>query len=178
MFDQMWPCRKQSSLYPKSLSNRKRNHQIPAAASMHIQTTHYSKKKKSSHCKRYFVICNRHTAHLYYKGIFFIELLQEIILGCNKTSHRLFLIPTIFFFYRFCGVLIAIIEVCLHVWAHKKNAQNKNVHIYYRSPLHVMTSQFCAVCRNRSEMDRVSKLQVKRQQNWQHHLNHVTKTVY
>lgn len=99
-------------------------------------------------------------------------------MGYNKTSHRLFLIPSLFICFRLCAPLMAVIEICLHVWAHKKNARNTNANIYYRSPLHIMTSQFCAVCRNRSEMDQVSKLHVKRQQNWRHHFNHMAKTVY
>lgn len=95
-----------------------------------------------------------------------LAIAQEIILGCNKTSHRLFLIPTIFMCFRFYAVAMAFVEIFLHVWAHKKNARNTNEHIYYRSPLHIITSQFCASCLHKRQMDKVSKLQEKRQKIW------------
>lgn len=87
-------------------------------------------------------------------------------MGCNKTSHRLFLIPTIFMCFRFYAVAMAFVEIFLHVWAHKKNARNQNQNIYYRSPLHIITSQFCASCLHKRQMDKVSKLQEKRQKIW------------
>lgn len=97
---------------------------------------------------------------------FLLNSFQEIILGCNKTSHRLFLIPTIFMCFRFYAVAMAFVEIFLHVWAHKKNARNTDENIYYRSPLHIITSQFCASCLHKRQMDKVSKLQEKRQKIW------------
>ena len=102
---------------------------------------------------------------------------QQIILGCNKTSHRLFLIPSLFIFARLSAALMVVVEVCLHVWAHKKNTKNTNPNIYYRSPLHIVTSQFCALCRNQSEMDQVYKLQDKRNRSWRMHLKDMARTI-
>lgn len=79
---------------------------------------------------------------------------------------------------RLWAPLIVIVEICLHVWAHKKNSRNTNENIYFRSPLHIATAQFCAICRNQTEMDQVSKLQDKRQQNWRLHLKDVAKSMY
>lgn len=105
----------------------------------------------------------------------FSSYLQDIILGCNKTSHRLFLLPSFFLFFRLCAPVIEIIEIFLHVWAHKKNSQNTDENFYYRSPLHIVTSQFCAVCRNKKQMDQVSKLQDERMRNWRLHLKNVSR---
>lgn len=105
--------------------------------------------------------------------------LQEIIFGSNHTSHRLFLIivPTIFIYTRLSAVLTIIFEVILHVWSHKKNSNNTNESIYYRSPLHVITSQFCGTCRQEMEMERVSKLQDERQRCWRLRLEDVARRI-
>jgi hypothetical protein len=102
-------------------------------------------------------------------------ILQEIIIGSNKTSHRMFLIPSLFFFPRVAALLIVIIELILHVWAHRKNAKNlrPSTH-YYRSPLHSLTSQFCAICRQDSEMEKIWRLH---DEQLYFNLKHVTRTM-
>jgi len=108
-----------------------------------------------------------------------ITLQEEIIFGCNKTSHRLFLIvASMFFFARICAVLAVLIELLIHVWAHKKNRCNINPNIYYRSPLHIFTSQFCIVCRHETAMDQVIKLQDQRNKHWRLSLKNVAKNIY
>jgi len=108
-----------------------------------------------------------------------ITLQEEIILGCNKTSHRLFLIvPSLFFFTRVVAVFAVLIELSMHVWAHKTNNKNLNPNIYYRSPLHIITSQFCIVCRHESSMDQVIKLQDQRNKHWRLSLKNVAKNIY
>lgn len=88
--------------------------------------------------------------------------LQEIILGYNKTSHRLFLIPSLFIFPRLAAIIIMITEIALHVWSHSKNTRNANPKIYYRSPLHALTSQFCSLCLETKDLhnDRYHKKRV------------------
>lgn len=71
---------------------------------------------------------------------------QKIILGYNKTSHRLFLIPSLFIFPRIAAIILMVTEITLHVWSHSRNSRNANPKIYYRSPLHALTSQFCSLC--------------------------------
>lgn len=87
---------------------------------------------------------------------------QKIILGYNKTSHRLFLIPSLFFFPRFAAIILMITEITLHVWSHSKNTRNANPKIYYRSPLHALTSQFCSLCLETKDLhnDRYHKKRV------------------
>ena len=103
--------------------------------------------------------------------IFLIFFFQEIILGYNKTSHRLFLIPSIFLFTKLTAIFIVFAEVFLHIWAHRKNNNNTNMKIYYRSPLHIVSSEFCAICRTQSDMDQVSKIQDERKRTRSLHLN-------
>jgi len=108
-----------------------------------------------------------------------ITLQEEIILGCNKTSHRLFLIfASLSIFIRIVTVVATILEVTIHVWAHKKNCRNSNPNIYYRSPLHVFTSQFCKACQHELEMDQVIKLQDQRNRHWRLSLKNVAKNIY
>lgn len=83
-----------------------------------------------------------------------------------------------FFFTRICAVLAVLIELSIHVWAHKKNCRNLNPNIYYRSPLHIFTSQFCIVCRHESSMDQVIKLQDQRSKHWRLSLKNVAKNIY
>lgn len=79
---------------------------------------------------------------------------------------------------QICAPLIVFIEVALHVWAHRKNAKNTNANFYYRSPLHIVTAQFCAYCRNHSEMEQVSRLQDQRKKDWRIHLRDMAKSMY
>lgn len=74
-------------------------------------------------------------------------------MGYNKSNYRMLLLPTLFFFNVYAAVIVMILEIFFHFWAHFKNGVNMNKDIYYRSPLHVMTSQFCARCRSESEME-------------------------
>lgn len=87
---------------------------------------------------------------------------QKIILGYNKTSHRLFLIPSLFIFPRVAAIILMITEITLHVWSHSKNTRNDNPKIYYRSPLHALTSQFCSLCLDTKDLhnDRYHKKKV------------------
>ncbi|XP_073836272.1 uncharacterized protein [Musca autumnalis] len=78
---------------------------------------------------------------------------NDIILGYNKSNYRMLLLPTLFFFNVYAALIVMILEIFFHFWAHFKNGVNMNKEVYYRSPLHVMTSQFCARCRSESEME-------------------------
>lgn len=71
----------------------------------------------------------------------------------NKSNYRMLLLPTLFCFNVYAALIIMILEIFFHMWAHFKNGMNMNKDVYYRSPLHVITSQFCAKCRCESEME-------------------------
>lgn len=105
-----------------------------------------------------------------------IGLKEEIILGCNKTSHRMFLIPSLLLYSRLAAFLIIILEIFLHMWAHRKNYKNTNPNVYYRSPLHILSEQFCTLCRLQYECDHIGKLQ-ERSQRLHNQLKHVTRTL-
>uniref|UniRef100_A0A6M2DP53 Putative conserved plasma membrane protein n=1 Tax=Xenopsylla cheopis TaxID=163159 RepID=A0A6M2DP53_XENCH len=111
-------------------------------------------RKSSSTIQEAFPICDRKK---YY------ALNEDIILGQNTMSHRLLLfLPVLFVFPKLPTVLIAIFEILVHMWCHKKNKQLSDPGLYYRSPLHIVTSEYCAYCRNQKQMDKISKIQDKR----------------
>ncbi|GAB0093210.1 uncharacterized protein DMENIID0001_082860 [Sergentomyia squamirostris] len=107
-----------------------------------------------------------------------MHLKEEIILGYNKTSHRMFLIPSLFLFFKLTAIFLFTVETLLHIWAHRRNSRNMNPCIYYRSPLHVISSQFCAICRSESSMKRVKKIQDERMRIRRlHQFDFVTRTL-
>jgi len=74
--------------------------------------------------------------------------LQNIILGYERSnSFLLFLIPTLFCWSFLLWCVLSILEIFLHMMAHHKNSLTMQKGIYFRSPLHVLSSHFCAICR-------------------------------
>uniref|UniRef100_A0A0K8TN03 Putative conserved plasma membrane protein n=1 Tax=Tabanus bromius TaxID=304241 RepID=A0A0K8TN03_TABBR len=124
------------------------------------------KQKKPLSCKETFTLTDKDKV---------IHLKEEIILGYNKTSHRMFLLPSLFFFNRFAVIILAVCEIAMHIWAHRKNSRNTNPDIYYRSPVHILTSQFCAICRSEFEKDHINKIQSRR--HLHANLKHVTSSL-
>ncbi|XP_055530244.1 uncharacterized protein LOC129721560 isoform X4 [Wyeomyia smithii] len=106
-----------------------------------------------------------------------MNLQKEVILGYNKTSHLLLLIPSLFIMPKLAAILIFFTEVLLHIWAHKKNNQNRNPNIYYRSPMHITTTHFCGICRDQRTMDRIEQLQGKRMRQMQNYFRNVARNI-
>lgn len=79
---------------------------------------------------------------------------------------------------RHVVVLGLLVEFAMHAWAHHKNCDNTNPNIYYRSPLHIFTVQFCASCRRETAMNQVIKMQDQRWRLWQLNLKDVARTIY
>uniref|UniRef100_A0A2M4CAC6 Putative secreted protein n=2 Tax=Anopheles marajoara TaxID=58244 RepID=A0A2M4CAC6_9DIPT len=81
------------------------------------------------------------------------------------------------------ALIITLVEVILHMWAHRKNAAaaaNGDGHrpdVYYRSPMHVVTRNFCEVCRHERLMGRVGKLQDVRLKQMQNYFRKVTRNI-
>ncbi|XP_023176275.1 uncharacterized protein LOC111603053 isoform X2 [Drosophila hydei] len=76
---------------------------------------------------------------------------SNIILGYERNnSFLLFLIPTLFSWNLFLCGLLSLLEIGLHMMSHYKNSLTMQKNLYFRSPLHVLSSQFCAICRNES----------------------------
>lgn len=83
---------------------------------------------------------------------------QDIVLGFTKSSYLLFLVPSVFCFTKMTAVFILAFESILHYLSHYKNRNNRNSNIFYRSPLHLLTSQFCRECVAQNEMDSIRRL--------------------
>lgn len=96
----------------------------------------------------------------------------------NKTKHSLsrsqrqttrdmspallFLLPTLFVYPGITSIIVAFLEVIIHTWAHRINKKLTNKNVYYKSPMHIIASEFCAKCRDIKSMDKIEKLQDKR----------------
>lgn len=74
----------------------------------------------------------------------------------------LFLLPTAFCYNALFAIFLGILEVSLHIWAHRKNKKLHGTGIYVLSPLHIITSEFCASCREEESFKKINKLQEKR----------------
>lgn len=93
----------------------------------------------------------------------FKTLKANILAGSNQLSYRLLLIPTLVMaFPGLLTVCLSLFEVFIHVQCHKKNKVLKNPQLYYRSPFHVVTSIFCAVCRECDASSKIGHLQDQR----------------
>ncbi|KRT82496.1 hypothetical protein AMK59_3525 [Oryctes borbonicus] len=88
-------------------------------------------------------------------------------IGCadaSPFSAMFFLFPSVFFFMPIMGCILAVLEITLHAWAHRKNAilRSKGINfIRYQSPMHGLASEFCAACRYESAKETIGKLQDK-----------------
>ncbi|XP_053672473.1 uncharacterized protein LOC128722816 [Anopheles nili] len=102
---------------------------------------------------------------------------EEITVGYNSTAHLLFLLPVLFMTPKLLAVVITFVEVMLHMWAHRKNTANGNPDVYYRSPMHVVTRNFCELCRHERLMGRVGKLQDVRMKQMQNYFRKVTRNI-
>ncbi|KOC61532.1 hypothetical protein WH47_05136 [Habropoda laboriosa] len=69
------------------------------------------------------------------------------------------------------------LEVSLHVWAHHKNKALKNANVYFRSPFHAISSEFCALCQNETCMNRVGKMQQIRMHKFLRQCNYMKRVV-
>nr|XP_031828346.1 uncharacterized protein LOC116425161 isoform X2 [Nomia melanderi] len=87
----------------------------------------------------------------------------------------LFLLAAVSF--RWFLPVLALLEVALHVWAHHKNKALKNASVYFRSPFHAISSEFCGICQNETCMDRVGKMQQARLHKFLQQCNYMKRIV-
>jgi hypothetical protein len=87
--------------------------------------------------------------------------IEQKFLNNIHISPVVFLLPTLFLFPfpAWFIVFSILIELCLHMWTHKTNKYSKDSCLRYQSPLHILSSQFCALCRSKRNMQRISQLQ-------------------
>ncbi|XP_022904704.1 uncharacterized protein [Onthophagus taurus] len=77
----------------------------------------------------------------------------------------LFIMPTLTLIIPGFIVVLLVLEMILHKWAHKRNEDllKDNINnIYYQSPYHVVAREFCPRCRTESLTDKIAKLQDQR----------------
>lgn len=80
-------------------------------------------------------------------------------------------------YFRWFLVLLMVFEVVLHVWAHHKNKTLKHSSVYFQSPLHGISSEFCALCQNETCMNRVGKMQQVRMHKFLRQCNYMKRVV-
>ncbi|XP_050093305.1 uncharacterized protein LOC126576182 [Anopheles aquasalis] len=110
---------------------------------------------------------------------------EEITVGYNSSAHLIYLLPLLFMTPKLFALIITLVEVILHMWAHRKNAaaaaaasgDSHRPDVYYRSPMHVVTRNFCEVCRHERLMGRVGKLQDVRLKQMQNYFRKVTRNI-
>lgn len=79
----------------------------------------------------------------------------------------------------FCWFLpvLMFLEMSLHIWAHHKNKTLKDANVYFRSPFHGVSSEFCALCQNETCMNRVGKMQQIRMHKFLRQCNYMKRVV-
>ena len=89
------------------------------------------------------------------------SLEKKFLHDTHNISPIVFLLPTFFLFPfpAWLTVISIIIELCLHMCAHKINKDCKDPQLMYKSPLHILTSQFCAFCKSTRYMKKIGELQ-------------------
>lgn len=85
-------------------------------------------------------------------------------------------LPAIIYFRWFLALLM-LFEVILHVWAHHKNKTLKNANVYFRSPFHDISAEFCALCQNETCMNRVGKMHQIRMHKFLRQCNYMKRVV-
>ncbi|XP_066588955.1 uncharacterized protein [Prorops nasuta] len=80
-------------------------------------------------------------------------------------------------YFRWLLALIMIFEVAFHIWAHHKNKALKDASVYFRSPFHAISAEFCALCQNETCMNRIGKFQQIRMHKFLRSCNYMKRVV-
>ncbi|KAK7862027.1 hypothetical protein R5R35_002164 [Gryllus longicercus] len=92
-----------------------------------------------------------------------INCLQHKMACSANMSPILFMLPTVFLFPAWASVLLIVFELICHAYVHKKNKLlPRTSKLVYRSPLHLITSVFCAYCQSDKLMIKIGKMQDER----------------
>ncbi|XP_043248759.1 uncharacterized protein LOC122395341 [Colletes gigas] len=121
----------------ETTKNRRMRFQIPKEVKETLSTKNGSKKKAEN-----------------------LMDLEPVPVGtCFGQIHPICLFLLAIVCFHWLLPVLTFLEVSLHVWAHHKNKALKNASVYFRSPFHGISSEFCALCQNETCMDRVGKMQ-------------------
>lgn len=90
-----------------------------------------------------------------------VSIEHKFLNDTRNISPIVFLLPTLFLFPfpAWFAVFSILIELSLHMWTHKTNKYCKDSCLRYRSPLHILSSQFCALCKSKRNTQKISRLQ-------------------
>ncbi|XP_033223723.1 uncharacterized protein LOC117177251 [Belonocnema kinseyi] len=78
---------------------------------------------------------------------------------------------------KWCIAILLVMETILHVYSHRKNKILKDPSVYYQSPFHGISSQFCALCQSETCMNRVGKMQQARMHRFLRQCNYMKRVV-
>lgn len=106
-------------------------------------------------------------------------LMEPVPVGaCFGQTNPIFLFLPAIIYSRWFLALLMVFEAAFHMWAHHKNKRLRNSSVYFRSPFHSISSEFCALCQNETCMDRVGKIQQARMNRFLlKHCNYVKRVV-
>lgn len=98
------------------------------------------------------------------------KLQEHVGRASQNMNPAVFLLPTLFLFPAWASIFCIILELCIHMWAHRKNWEHGELATaaagplptLYRSPLNTITSEFCAYCQSDKLMATIGKLQDER----------------
>lgn len=139
-------------------SEKRRPFQVPKKA-LH---NYHQLKHRTEHNNQMLELTNilndsNATSEYYYP----VSIEQEFLNDTCNISPVVFLLPTLFLFPfpAWFTVFSILIELYLHMWTHKTNKYFKDSCLRYRSPLHIISTQFCALCKSKRNMQMISRLQ-------------------
>ncbi|XP_057333324.1 uncharacterized protein LOC130672670 [Microplitis mediator] len=105
--------------------------------------------------------------------------LKDLLPPCEGTSfaeiNPVFLFLPAIIYFKWFAIMLMIFEVIFHGWSHHKNKSLNDV--YYRSPLHGITSEYCAVCQSETRMSRIGKMQQIRLHKFLQQCNYMKRAV-
>lgn len=139
-------------------SERRRPFQVPKKALHNYHQLKHRTDNNDQILGLVNILCDSNANCEYYYPV---SIEQKFLNGTRKFCPVIFLLPILFLFPfpAWLTVFSIIIELCLHMWTHKTNKYYKDSHLRYRSPLHVLTSQFCALCKSKRIMKKIGRLQ-------------------
>lgn len=112
-------------------------------------------------------VCLFLPAIIYFRWFLVLLMLFEVLLKFWKFFNEIIQI--------WCYIII--FKVILHVWAHHKNKTLKNANVYFRSPFHDISAEFCALCQNETCMNRVRKMHQIRMHKFLRQCNYMKRVV-
>ncbi|KAH0535857.1 uncharacterized protein LOC123266496 [Cotesia glomerata] len=105
--------------------------------------------------------------------------LKDLLPLCEDTAfgeiNPVFLFLPAVIYFKWFAISLMIFEFIFHGWSHHKNKTLKDV--YYRSPFHGITSEYCALCQFETCMIRVGKMQQIRMHKFLHGCNYMKRAV-